>query len=47
MNHIVKCQGNPPPSKRFCQALEMPLRGHSTRKCGKFRVLDLILGTPS
>ena len=30
MNHVVKCQGNPPPSKRFCQALGWPQRGQST-----------------
>ena len=40
------CDAVSKPSKRLCQALEMPSRGPSTRKYGKFRVLDLILGDP-
>ena len=43
-NHEVKMM--PEPWKRFCQALDMPSASQSTRKCGKERFFEPVLGTP-
>ena len=47
MNRIVKCQGNPPPSKRFCQALEMALeRSQHHKRAGNFEFWTSSWGPP-